>query len=308
MSTRGTPFVLVGVDGSPGDTQTVRYAVREARRTGASVRLAHVSPAWIPMAPSTLGEPPGLQSLGHSILYDAAGAARLESPDCTITERLLSGPRDSSLLRAAEGAQLIVLGHAHRSLVARIFTGTLNSEVSARAGCPVVSVCSEWDPDRIRGRVLVGVKSATHAAELLDLAFATAAARGAQLVVLHAWKLPDAYDDLIESRVATSDWADEAASVIDPLLEQARADHPGVRARLEVVHAQPARALVDASRAADVLLMVRRSPRHPAGRQLRGTARAVIREAHCPVEVVAPDVTGPTVADLSVERAGAMQR
>jgi hypothetical protein len=46
--------------------------------------------------------------------------------------------------------------------------------------------------------VVLGVKSPAHAHELLARAFDVAAARGATLVVLHAWKLPDPYLDLVE--------------------------------------------------------------------------------------------------------------
>ena len=56
-----------------------------------------------------------------------------------------------------------------------------------------------------------------------------------------------------------------------------------------MVHDHAGHALVEASRDADMVVIVRRAHGVPASVHLGGTARAVLRSAHCPVRVVAPN-------------------
>ena len=63
--------------------------------------------------------------------------------------------------------------------------------------------------------------------------------------------------------------------------------YPDVQVRVEVVHGQAAYALVGLSAEADLLIVSR--PAHGGFvHSLGATARAVIRDAACPVEVVPP--------------------
>jgi nucleotide-binding universal stress UspA family protein len=66
-----------------------------------------------------------------------------------------------------------------------------------------------------------------------------------------------------------------------------RMAYPDVRVQVDVVHGQAAFALVDRSAEADLLLISR--PAHGGFVHFLGaTARAVIRDATCPIEVVPP--------------------
>jgi hypothetical protein len=113
------------------------------------------------------------------------------------------------------------------------------------------------------------------------------------------------YDDIIESRVDLGDWRERAERMFEPLIDELRPLYPDVRVRTEVLHAQPARALVDASADADLILVGR--PVHgPTFGHLGATARAVLAHAQCPVEVVAGVDAPPTTADLVLEEAGTL--
>ena len=134
---------------------------------------------------------------------------------------------------------------------------------------------------------MVGFKSSEDAAELLGSGFAIAAERQAELVIVHAWKLPSAYDDIIESRVAVEEFRRLSIATIEPLVKDLRTAYPQVPVRIEALHAQAAYALVAEARDADLVLLMRSSsgtlPSH-----LGRTARAVLRDAGCPVEVLVP--------------------
>jgi nucleotide-binding universal stress UspA family protein len=150
-----------------------------------------------------------------------------------------------------------------------------------------VSVPRDWE-GRERGQVAVGVRTAAHAAELLETAFAVAESRGARLVVVRAWQLPDPYDDVVEAHSHPGTRVQEIEAELDPLVERHRAGHPSVPVELSVVHRQPAHALLRAAAGSDLLLLLRRAHGLPFVAHLGGTGRTVLHAARCPVEVVPP--------------------
>lgn len=300
--------IIVGVDGSRGGTRAIRYAVREAACLGQAVCLAHVTPGYVPMSPMMPLTPSDLRQTGEQILRAAETTARELDPDVPVTTELLSGPRVAGLVKLAGAHSLIVIGHEHRAVIDRILTGATAAGVAAHATCTVVSVPDAWEPDVHHGVVVVGVKAPPHSTELLAQAFAAADARKARLVVLHAWKLPTAYDDIIESRVAVQEWHDHATGVIEPLLTDWRATYPDVEVEVRIVHDQPAHALVRASAEADLLVMVRRTHGFPAFIHLGAVARAVLRQAACPVEVVPPEAVAAELPNLVLEESGTLQK
>ena len=297
--------VVIGVDGSRGSSAAIRAGVQEAGRLGLPVRLVHVVPDYQPMSPLVPLTPTALSETGHEILRGAADDAVALAPGLSIHVELRHGPRATELTRSVIGAAALFVGTDERTGVDRLFRGNTSSGVAARAGCPVVLVPADWDGTS-RGAVVVGVKSPRHSTELLAAAFAAADARGDRLIVLHAWKLPSAYDDIIASRVAVEEWAHSSTTEMEILLEDWRTTYPRVEVDVRVAHADAARALTSVSGEADLLVIVRRTHGVPAATHLGSVARSVLRSALCPVLVVPPDVV-TAVPGLVVEQAGAFQ-
>jgi nucleotide-binding universal stress UspA family protein len=155
--------------------------------------------------------------------------------------------------------------------------------------------------------VVVGIKSTEGSADLLRTAFRIAADRHARLVVLHAWKLPYGYDEVINTRSDQQEWADRAQRLIERGVASLSHAHADVSVEVRVVHGQAAVVLQSASRDADLLLVARRGHAFPLG-HLGGVGRALLRESLCPVEIV-PAADEPSAAtDIVIERDGAMQR
>ncbi|WP_296605187.1 universal stress protein, partial [Nocardioides sp.] len=157
---------------------------------------------------------------------------------------------------------MLVVGRDDRPVLYRLVDGDTATRTAARAPVPVVEVPASWHdaPDAPeRHAVVVGVKSGAHADELLGHAFAIADARSARVVVVHAWKLPSAYDDIIESRIALEQCEREGVAEMELLLHDWRAAFPEVEVEVRVVHDHAAHALVEASREADLVLVVRRA-------------------------------------------------
>ena len=181
-------------------------------------------------------------------------------------------------------AALLVLGAERRSFAGRIWTGDIVAGVSAHATCPVVVVPPEWEPAHEHGRVVVGVKDSESAADLVFAGLELADELGAELVVIHAWKAPSGYDDIIARRTFADEYARRQTALLEPLVQTHRAEHPAVPVRIEVVHAQPTQTLMRASAHADRLLISR--PRHRGFLHHLGyVGRAILHEARCPVEV-----------------------
>jgi nucleotide-binding universal stress UspA family protein len=296
--------VVVAVDGTVRSAGALRYAVAEVRERGGTLRVIHVSPEYVPMTPYLPYLPSEIAAEGRAILSEAEVQVRALDPDLDVVTELMKGTRTRGILTAAEDAALLVVGHETRGVVDRLVTGGTTAKVVARATCPVVVVPSSWEPTAPKGRVVLGVKSAAHAEELMATAFEVASARGATLVVVHAWKLPDPYLDVIEQRAHADEWRIDGEQMLRRVLAEWRVGYPGVPVEIQVLHAAPADALVTAGEDADVVLLVRRThdPLHTG--HLGTTARKVLQLAVSPVEVL-PATDVPVAApDLVLEKSG----
>ena len=299
--------IVVGVDGSEASSAALRYGAHEARRQGTGMHLVHVVPDYMPMSPMLPLPPSELHDKGRQILHGATLQAHelLASED--VSASLLSGARITSLVHAARDARLLVLGAQRHAVMERVLTGSVLAGVASLATCPVVAVPADWTPTQQHRTVVAGVKDTQHSSELVRRALEIAAQRNARLILLHAWELQGGYDDIITSRVESDTWADEQRLVIEKTISGIREAYADVPLEIRVVHGQPARQLQRASDEADLLLVARRHHAIPFG-HLGGTGRALIRESHCPVEVVPPADEPGTTPDLDLEEAGSLHK
>lgn len=309
MTERGATLthVVVAVSGA-GEAAAVRYAAAEALRLEAPLLIVHVLPVTLPVGPMVLYPEDSFQAHGADVL-DAARRLALEiSPELEVRTDLRAGGRVHELVRAAEGAAALVVGRRASSTLDRVWTGGTLTGVVARADCSVTVVPAEWEGGPDPARVVAGFKSPQHAPELLAAAFARATQLGAELVVLHAWRLPGAYDALVAERVQDATLNREQKDAVWKALSETAEAFPDVPVRVQVVHVPPAEALAEASREADLLVLVR--PAHGSlVHHLGRTARTVLRESRCPIEVVVPTSAAEApVPPLVLEREGHLVR
>lgn len=229
------------------------------------------------------------EKAGREHLDRSVERARELLGDVPVTGEVRVGPVVPTIVDLAKDARMIVLERRDLSTVRRVVTRSVSSGVSARARVPVVSVPSRWsaDHDSARGLVTVGVDVPERSVEVLRAALAAAGSRGAGLRVLHSWSFPVAYDDLV-SREESQRWSDRATAEIQTMLDGLGDETAGVDLRIEVHHARAADALVAAGGDSDLLVLGRHDPLLPIGSHLGPIARAVLREADCPVLLVDP--------------------
>ncbi len=118
--------------------------------------------------------------------------------------------------------------------------------------------------------------------------FEDAIRRGARLRVLYAWARPRLFagDHALPSREAVALRAEREQEVTYRVVAQLREEFGQVRVQEHTPHNAPAQALVEASRAADVLVLAVQRRTTRLGMQLGPVTHAVLHHAHCPVVLV----------------------
>jgi nucleotide-binding universal stress UspA family protein len=304
MNSENNRPVVVGMDGEPGSAGALRYAVAEARRRQAPLRLVHVVPVFLGLGPAIpLSD---LHRIGIEVLDRATETVRELAPDLEVSSVIAHGDRSDGLVNAAGDAQLVVVGRETRRGLDRVLTGTVTAGVAARASCDVVVVPSFWVDRYSRRRVVVGLKSRHNAHELLAEAFAEAAVRDAGLVVVTAWRVADPYFDRIEARTHAQEWKEEGHKVVAELTADWRTMYPDVSVETRIVHGPAARVLLDASEDSDLLVISRRRLALPPYGRLGAVGHDLLRLSDVPVHVV--PYTADSSADIDalvLEEAGA---
>lgn len=279
--------VVVGVDGTDDSARGLRYAVHEAQRRSCGLRLVHAtseSSIAVPMLPLVAFE--SLLEVGHRMVDEAAALVAEIDPDLEVTTEVVPGARGAALAAAGRSARMVVLGHRHLPGLERVLRHSTTHGAVAHATCPVVSVPASWRPESPHGVVLVGVDDSRAAQDALAAGFAEAAVRRSRLEVLHAWRLPLGYDDMIATRIGDDGWRESSKRHLEGLVDPWRELYPEVEARVVVVHDDPAHALAAASDTADLAIVGRSGRGGSLGFHVGGIARSLLRVADCPVEVV----------------------
>ncbi len=132
-------------------------------------------------------------------------------------------------------------------------------------------------------RIVVGVDGSAASIEALRWAVTQAELTGATVQAIATWQAPD--QNGIAFYTADLDWFDLTKRTLDVAIKEAGVgDHPGVDA--VVMQGTPAHVLVEASRAAQLLVVGTRGHGGFAGLLLGSTSTYVIAHAACPVLVV----------------------
>lgn len=148
MDGEGTGTVVVGVDGSPGSRAAVEHALEDAARRGAVLRAVTAAqlPEYWATAYGMVAPPPiseilaGAQEAAQEVV-DGVLAAR---PDLAgrveVSVDARAGAPGRVLLEAADGADLLVIGHRGRGAVSSAVLGSVGLHCVLHASCPVTVV------------------------------------------------------------------------------------------------------------------------------------------------------------------------
>ncbi|MFG3441123.1 universal stress protein [Nonomuraea sp. NPDC047897] len=285
-----TQPIVVGFDGSAPSLQAVSWAGQEAMIRDAPLHLVHATERWTPdalLVPEPAGWEIEAEAAAGQQLQQAAIHARAGRPRLTVTTEIVSIGAAEGLLRAAEGAQLLVVGNRGRGGFAELLLGSVSRQVATRAPCPVAVI--RQPPARDSGVIVVGVTGRPGQESLLDFAFHEAALRRAVLRAVHAWTHPGTVtpwtvDPPVYDIEAVGQ---DEALLLAQVLAGWREKFPDVELVQHVVHAHPGKALAEASAEADLVVVgASHGPARALLGGLGGTVHAVLHHARAPVVVV----------------------
>jgi nucleotide-binding universal stress UspA family protein len=135
--------IVVGVDGSPSSKAALRWAVRQARLTGAWVEAVTVWQfptyyGWIPADSTEVFE-----GIAQSMLEEATEEAAAVAPGVKIYPIVSQGNAARVLLDAAKNAELLVVGSRGHGGFTEALLGSVGQHCVHHATCPVVIVRGE---------------------------------------------------------------------------------------------------------------------------------------------------------------------
>jgi nucleotide-binding universal stress UspA family protein len=293
MTTETGPIV-VGVDDSPPSYAALDWAIAEATRRQAPLRLVHVveSPRH--------GLVPLVRPTAETATTPAANNAvsaleRISETIPNVTIASIDGQPADVLIEESSDASLVVVGNRGLGGFRGLLAGSVSVQTAAHARSPVVVVrphlpeSTSPGPERHGvGRIVVGTDCSERSDRAVAFAFAEAQARGIGLTVVHAWRYPVSTSpgEMVYATVNRTDLADMENDLVAKSLTEYREAHPDVPVQQVLAQGNAAAVLVHESFGADLLVVGSRGHGGFAGLLLGSVSDAVIRHAGCPVAVV----------------------
>jgi nucleotide-binding universal stress UspA family protein len=278
--------VVVGVDGSEQSTAAVRWAAWEAYGRHAPLRVVH---AWVwplyrvPLGPAP-GAPPGagLRAAAESILTAACSTAHAVAKDLSVESSLEVGAAVPVLLRAADGAALLVVGNRGLGGFSGLLLGSTGIAASARARCPVVVVRGDEHGD---GPVVVGVDGSPNTETVLACAVEEASLRRTGLLLVHSFPI-----SLERHHLEADGYADAVAAgrgkgqaLLDAAIHRLARDASDLAVTVLLTDRSAAHELVAASSSAQLVVVGSHGAGQVAGMLVGSTAHALVHHSACPV-------------------------
>ena len=142
------PGIVVGVDGSDHSRYALGWAMREAalRRAPLEVVTVHPAPArpatriyWgIPTYPENSFDPEAARMAVQEFVDKVANETGETVPEVTVS--VVTGDVAEQLVEASRNADMLVVGSRGSGGFTRLLMGSVSSQVTHHAACPVVVI------------------------------------------------------------------------------------------------------------------------------------------------------------------------
>ena len=282
MRTVNRSEIVVGFDGSPASEGALRWAAREADLRGAELTVAYVHDHHRPeVGPRHEVHATTVEAIAQAIVDGAVTTARTVAPAVPTHSLPMFGQSAATLVNSAERGATIVVGNRGRGGFRSLLLGSVSEEVATHAAGPVVVVRGRPDAD---GPVVVGVDGSAAAENALGAAMAEADLR--QVPVIAVFAHPKLDPTVVpKHRPYVQDDVDRH-ELFDSAVQRWRDRFPAVKVDLTLVEGGAAKALIDASATAQLVVVGSRGHGGFAGLLLGSVGRHLLHHAHCPVMVV----------------------
>ncbi|GAA0285987.1 universal stress protein [Actinomadura nitritigenes] len=271
--------IVVGIDGSVHAWRALDWAADQAIRRRLPLRLVHG--AQFLMHGGRIPEDVLVHLIAEreDLLAEARQYALKIHPELRIDTSLAPGDPGHALVAESEQAALVAVGSRGVGGFEGLLFGSVGLYVSAHARCPVLVVSrSAPFPAEAPGEIVLGLEGRVGEDRLLQWAFAEAESRGARILALHA-----VGGDFPSPRTRVVEDMELSAA-----LAGVRGEHPDVPVDQMISDRTAARALVEASEHAALVVVGARHRHAPSGIALGRVNHAVLHHAACPVVVVPP--------------------
>jgi nucleotide-binding universal stress UspA family protein len=276
---------VVGIDGSPGSEDALRWAVEDARARRVPLRIVAMY-AWVTRNPCEWHfdiQPPELghvHKVADSLVAAAANRVRVENRELTVEGVAVEEAAVEGLLRESLTAGVLVLGSRYLGTLRAAVLGSVGSAVAARASCPVVVVRGP-NHESEDGAVVVGIDGSDGSDDVIAFAFDYAQDHARPLRAVLGWR---PVIGLLPRRSEPSDGS--TARRLDEVLGRWHAKYPEVVLHAEAVEDHPVALLVERSRRDALVVVGSRGHNALAGTLLGSVSQGVLHHAECPVAVV----------------------
>ncbi|MBQ0997397.1 universal stress protein [Streptomyces sp. RK62] len=289
--------IVVGLDGSRESRAAADWAAREAQRRAVPLRLV-TAWIWRPVDVPSAQESEAQRLWAQGLLSEVREDLAVRHPELPIEVVQVSDLAPRALLGQTEHAEMLVLGSRGHGAIAGFLLGSVGQQVLARASVPVVLVRSSngdaaqgtRSVDQDGGEVVVGIQDRDEPVEeLLEFAFAAAAARGATLRAVHAWSRPPVFaHNPAAVRMGDEDggWEGRVEKELLDALAPWRKRYPQVEVAHRIDLAPAAEVVLQAAPNASLVVVGRKTHRPALGMRIGPVTHGVIHHAHAPVAVV----------------------
>ncbi len=290
--------IVVGFDGSGSAQAALRWATRSAMLHRRALTVVYVvavpeieaqAVAWeVDAGPVSLRVPYEQQArriIGEAldIVDDEVGSEQRPDVD---TDIIWAQPVPT-LVSMSRDTELVVVGSRGQGSLRRALMGSVSAGLVQHARCPVAVIhgmplTPEQAAEAARRPVLVGIDGSRASELATEVAFAEAAARGVDLIALHAWH--DA--DLVG--IQGQQWSDLVSRGEEVLAERLagyREQYPDLTVQRLVVWGQPTRHLLEHAETAQLVVVGSHGRGGFTGMLLGSVSRSVVHDAEVPVIV-----------------------
>jgi len=181
---RGAGPVVVEVNGSAEGLRVIDYACTEAIRDEAELVLVAAHRA--PQPGSGGGPQPSAERAGEFLRVATAHIRRQIGTALEVAAVCGAGTRLKVLSTSARGARALIIGRPRHRGPERLVAARSNLLLARRIECPLIVVPGSWKLAPSQRDVAVGVDGTELSAEAVGYAFRAAAARGGNLIAVHA--------------------------------------------------------------------------------------------------------------------------
>jgi nucleotide-binding universal stress UspA family protein len=288
--------VVVGVDGSEGSIEALRWAAHEAARREWPLHVVTCAQLPVAVEAGMVGAGAFAGSSMDVIVKDqeavnqrAVDLARSlgTSPRLKVTGETVLGAPAYALVSAASEHDLLVVGATSHPGRLTDMLGSVATVVAHRAKCPIVVVRGNARADHAVTRIVVGIDGSPGSEKATEWAIEEAVRCGAELVLVHGWMYPytGTVTGLSEAR---DEMRLDAMRTLESAMASVRNLVPGLRCQSIISEESAAKAIIDAAVDGDLVVVGSRGRGGFRALLLGSVSRTVIQHAPCPVAVIHP--------------------